>query len=155
MKLFQSEWMKDKRDSLTFLPRVLLFSYWDVRVVEWHRNQHIPILTLEHAGLRAGLKCCGSCAQGEIPRVVSKCPFDSNLRARLRGLWLWAAWGSAACVCRDDWNNRTPSRSVHACSCVAVTSSPDARQTLAVTLMITWWKGVVFHVGFRELNHSA
>lgn len=152
-----------------FPTRVLLFSNWDVRVVEWHRNQHIPILTLEHAGLRAGLKCCGSRAQGEIPRVVSKCPFNSNLRARLRGLWLWAAWGSAACVCRDDWNNMTPSRrrgtrhgslcGVHACSCVAVsgavTSSPDARQTQAVTLMITWWKGVVFHVGFRELNHSA
>lgn len=102
--------MKDKRDSLTFLVRVLLFSNRDVRVVEWHRNQHIPISTLEHAGLRAGLKCCGSCPQGEIPRVVSKCPFNSNLRARLRGLWHWAAWGSAACVCRDDWNNMTPSR---------------------------------------------
>lgn len=82
----------------------------DVWVVERHRNQHIPISTLEHAGLRAGLKCCGSCPQGEIPCVVSKCPFNSNLRARLRGLWLWAAWGAAACVCRDDWNNMTPSR---------------------------------------------
>lgn len=26
------------------------------------------------------------------------------------GLWLRAAWVSVACVCRDDWNNVTPSR---------------------------------------------
>lgn len=75
-----------------------------------------PKPTHSHFNFGARRAACGAemlrflPPQGEIPCAVSKCPFNSNLRARLRGLWLWAACCSAACVCRDDWNNMTPSR---------------------------------------------